>query len=87
MGLLSKLGMSTDLVNGMAKRLRAEISDMIARDPQHYAPMMRAMAIRCSGCAAQADCRRLQARSARLDAAPMYCVNKTALDALRRHRS
>ncbi len=86
MGLLSKLGMSTDLVNGMAERLRAEVADLVARDPQRYAPMMRAMAIRCSGCSAQADCRRLQDRSARLDAAPMYCVNKTALDALRRRR-
>ncbi|MEY8831103.1 DUF6455 family protein [Sedimentitalea sp. XS_ASV28] len=86
MGILSKLGMSTDLVNGMAERLRAGIPDLIARDPQRYAPMMRTMAIRCSGCSAQANCRSLQARSSRLDAAPMYCVNKTALDALRRRR-
>ncbi len=83
MGLFSKLCKSTDLVKGMADRLGAGMADLMIEDAPRYAPMLRRMAIRCSGCSAQADCRRLQDRAAHLDAAPLYCVNKPALDALR----
>lgn len=83
MGFFSNLCMSTDLVNGMADRLCTGLPESITQDPQRFAPILRTMAIKCTGCSAQADCRRLQGRSAHLDAAPMYCVNKPALDALR----
>ncbi|MEO9778346.1 MAG: DUF6455 family protein [Sedimentitalea sp.] len=84
MGFFSNLSKSTDLVNGMAERLCTGLAELLTQDPQRYAPVLRTMAIKCNRCPAQADCNRLQRRSSHLDAAPMYCVNKPALDALRR---
>ncbi|MDU9003574.1 DUF6455 family protein [Sedimentitalea todarodis] len=83
MGIFSNLYKSTDLVNGMADRLCVGMSEFISQNPERYAPLLRTMAIKCTGCSAQADCHRLQGRSMHLDKAPMYCVNKTTLDALR----
>lgn len=84
MGFFSNLCKSTDLVNGMADRVCAGMAELLTQDPQRYAPVLRTMAIKCNGCSAQADCHRLQDRTTHLDSAPMYCVNKPALDALRR---
>lgn len=84
MGFFSTLSNSIDLVTGMAERLHSEMAELLVQDPQRYAPVLRSMAINCNGCPARADCRRLQDRSLHLNAAPQYCLNKPAMDALRR---
>lgn len=83
MGLLSKLSKSTDLVNGMANRLGADLGDLVASDPILQGPKYRSMVLRCSGCTDQDACGELQAGCASLDHAPDYCVNKDILEAVR----
>lgn len=81
MGLFSKLGQSTDLMNGMAERLGVDLGAAIVRYPEIEAQRYRNMAIRCSSCTDQDACAELQRSSDHLDAAPSYCQNKAVLEA------
>ncbi|MDK3074149.1 DUF6455 family protein [Sedimentitalea sp. JM2-8] len=83
MGLLSKLSRSTDLVNGMAGRLGADLGDLIASNPDLQGPKYRGMVLRCSSCSDQDACTELQAGCDTLQHAPDYCVNKDVLETVR----
>ncbi|MEP4038479.1 DUF6455 family protein [Pseudophaeobacter sp.] len=79
MGLFSKLGQSTDLVEGMADRLGVDFADSIAADPEAEGRKFRRAVLNCSHCGNQAGCADLQAENAHLDEAPSYCRNRDML--------
>ncbi|WP_417699207.1 DUF6455 family protein [Pseudophaeobacter sp.] len=79
MGLFSKLGQSTDLVEGMAERLGVDLIDGIAKDPAGEARKLRRAVQNCSHCTNQVGCSDLQARNSELASAPQYCRNRDTL--------
>lgn len=79
MGLFSKLGQSTDLVEGMAERLGVDFADSIAKDPEAEGRKFRRAVMNCSHCDNQAGCVDLQAANSQLDEAPSYCRNHDML--------
>lgn len=83
MKLFSKLASHTDLVNGMATRLGADLGEMILRNPDTEAAHYRSMVMKCTGCRDPEGCRSLLEANDHLSEAPDYCVNKATLEALR----
>lgn len=83
MGLLSKIGQSADLMQGLATRMDVDLGARILADPDHAAQVFRTMVLRCSQCDGQSDCASLQAANPHIDAAPAYCRNREVLDANR----
>ncbi|MEP2718205.1 DUF6455 family protein [Pseudophaeobacter sp.] len=79
MGLFSKLGQSTDLVEGMADRLGVDFADDIVRDPETGGRKFRRAVLNCSHCSNQAGCADLQAETDHLAEAPDYCRNRDML--------
>jgi len=79
MGLFSKLGQSTDLVEGMADRLGVELADSMAKDPEAEGRRFRRAVLNCSHCGNQAGCADLQAANSHLEEAPSYCRNRDML--------
>lgn len=79
MGLFSKLGQSTDLVEGMADRLGVDFADSMAADPEMEVRKFRRAVLNCSHCDNQAGCADLQAANTHLDKAPSYCRNRDML--------
>lgn len=75
MGLFSKVGQSSDLVNGMADRLGVDFSDAILRDPEIEAQKYRRAVMRCSQCSNQTGCVALQGGTSQLEQTPEYCMN------------
>ena len=75
MGLFTKVGQSSDLVNGMADRVGVDFADAIARDPEMEAQKYRRAVMRCSQCTNQSGCIELQGRTSELDETPDYCMN------------
>jgi hypothetical protein len=75
MGLFSKLGQSTDLVNGMADRLGFELDEQVARDPETEGNKYRRAVMRCSKCTNQSGCIELQKQTSHLEQPPAYCMN------------
>lgn len=84
MGIFSGFFQSTDLVEGMARRLGADLSSDIAARPDSAALRLRSLVIRCAACREQEKCRALQAGCSRLHATPGYCMNKDELERLAR---
>ncbi|KPD11397.1 DUF6455 family protein [Phaeobacter sp. 11ANDIMAR09] len=79
MGLFSKLGQSTDLVEGMADRLGVDFGQNMAADPEAEGRKFRRAVMNCSHCTNQAGCADLQAANSHLDEAPSYCRNHDML--------
>ncbi|WP_406649736.1 DUF6455 family protein [Aliisedimentitalea scapharcae] len=75
MGLFSKVGQSSDLVNGMAERMGVDFADAIGRDPEMEAQKYRRAVMRCSQCSNQTGCVELQGGTTELDKTPDYCMN------------
>ncbi|MFC4215324.1 DUF6455 family protein [Pseudophaeobacter arcticus] len=79
MGLFSKLGQSTDLVEGMADRLGVDFGKSIVADPEAEGRKFRRAVMNCSHCTNQAGCADLQASHSHLEEAPGYCRNRDML--------
>ena len=79
MGILSRVFQSTDLVDGMARRLGADLSADIAEHPDTAATRLRSLVIRCTACREREECRTLQSRCNHLRTAPAYCMNRDEL--------
>ena len=75
MGYLEKLARSADLVQGMARRVGADLTEHVDLRGDGAALDFREIVLRCAGCPEQAACARLQAETERLSAAPDYCRN------------
>lgn len=83
MGLFSKLGQSTDLVEGMAERLGIDYADVIAKDPETQGPKFMRAVMSCSHCTNQDGCVKLQENCSELETAPGYCRNGELFDHMR----
>ncbi|EBA16324.1 hypothetical protein RSK20926_21400 [Roseobacter sp. SK209-2-6] len=79
MGLFSKLGQSTDLVEGMADRLGIDYGEVVARDPETEGRKFMRAVLNCSKCSNQDGCAKLQAQSDQLATTPDYCRNTDML--------
>lgn len=84
MGLFSKLGQSTDLVEGMADRLGIDYGEVIARDPETEGRKFMRAVMNCSRCSNQEGCADLQAQCDHLLRTPNYCRNSDMLDHMRK---
>ncbi len=84
MGLFSKLGQSTDLVEGMADRLGIDYGELIAKDPEAEGRKFRLAVMNCNHCSNQSGCAELQAVTQKLSETPGYCRNSHMLSHMRK---
>ena len=84
MSIFSKLAKSTDLVNGLAARLGADLGALVQNDSEMQTPKYRSMVLNCCNCSDQAACARLQDTFSELDTAPDYCRNHDFMNSVRR---
>lgn len=84
MGLFSKLGQSTDLVEGMADRLGIDYGEIVAKDPEAEGRKFMRAVLNCSHCSNQDGCAELQAQSSQLSDTPEYCRNRDMLSHMRK---